>query len=283
MVPRPIRGIVIKTDRQIGAVLITGSRTRMPLIAIGQFHRGQGASKVYSDEDFHPSLTEGIDFTSIRIDREATVAIVNADPNSDKGMYVKVTERPSQSGAEAYGCHFEVDNRGTMGAIRGVYAQVRNRTGEIESAIRGFFCDVKQDVGGTLTGTAEGMRIQMNVQANAPAGSAGIVIRNICDGNYTEPRGIDFQNAATSGCQGWISAINYESDALQGLITTGNCIVSEDGDAVLIVRAGAPSDGNYNDLAKKGCLLIDITNARLYMNVGTKAATNWDYVSATWT
>jgi hypothetical protein len=230
-----------------------------------------------------PAKTEGIDFLSIRIDRQSSVAIVNADPNSDKGLYLKVTERPSQSGAEAFGIHSEVDNRGTMGAIRGVYAQVRNRTGEIESAMRGMMVDVKQDVGGTLTGVVEGYLVQLNIQANAPAKSAGLVIRNITDGVYTTPMGIEIQNSAVSSCKGFKYGMNYESDALLGDLTNADGIISRDGYAVFIVKNGAPSDGDYNGKAEPGCLLLDISNARLYMNVGTRASTNWDYVSATWT
>lgn len=281
--PKPIRGIVIKEDRQIGALLITGDRSRTPLVCIGQYHRGQGEGvKTYFDADMRPVKTEGIDFLSFRFDRQSTVAIVNADPNTDKGIYVKITERPSQTGTEAMGCHFEVDNRGTMGAIRGIYAQVRNRTGEIESAIRGFMADVKQDVGGTLTGVIQGAFIQMDVCADAPAGSAGIRIHNKTDGVYDTPPAILISNAATSSCKGFDSAIDYESDALLGKLSGADGIVSRDGYFVFIVRAGAPSDGDYNGLVEVGCILIDITNHRLYQNVGTRAATNWDYAS-NWT
>ena len=37
----PIRGVVIKQDRQIGAILITGQRSRTPLLALGMYHRGR--------------------------------------------------------------------------------------------------------------------------------------------------------------------------------------------------------------------------------------------------
>jgi hypothetical protein len=45
-------------------------------------------------------------------------------------------------------------------------------------------------------------------------------------------------------------------------------------------NAGAPVDGTtLDDIAEKGALLIDTTNANLYINAGTKAASVWKLVT----
>jgi hypothetical protein len=45
-------------------------------------------------------------------------------------------------------------------------------------------------------------------------------------------------------------------------------------------NAGAPVDGTtLDDIAEKGALLIDTTNANLYVNTGTKAASVWKLVT----
>ena len=42
--------------------------------------------------------------------------------------------------------------------------------------------------------------------------------------------------------------------------------------------AGVPASGYLNNTAEKGALAIDTTNAKLYINTGTKAATVWTVV-----
>ena len=42
------------------------------------------------------------------------------------------------------------------------------------------------------------------------------------------------------------------------------------------LNAGAPVDGTtFDEVAEKGALLVDITNANLYVNAGTKSASVW--------
>lgn len=292
---RPIRGIVIKEDRKIGGVLITGdARSRYPLIAIGLYHRGQGASKVYYSNDIDLVPTEGIDVLSLRAERPADYPIVDADPNTDKLIYGKITNRAEMGsvGAETggvYGVHFEVDQRAIINDVRGGRIYTRQRSGGSVGTLRGFEVESKIDHGTPTPTTAlYNLDVRHHWAVDCPATeSAGIRVRAETDGNYVHPKSaILLSNKALSSHRGFKTGINYESDALQGEAEAGtksaNIVIAEDGDAVFIVKAAAPSDGDFNDLAKKGCLLIDMTNARLYMNVGTKAATDWDYVT-NWT
>lgn len=43
-------------------------------------------------------------------------------------------------------------------------------------------------------------------------------------------------------------------------------------------NAGVPASGYLNNVAQKGALVIDTTNAKLYINTGTLAATVWTIV-----
>jgi hypothetical protein len=49
----------------------------------------------------------------------------------------------------------------------------------------------------------------------------------------------------------------------------------------ILTNAGAPTSGGSGTGATKagvGCLLIDTTNAKLYINTGTKASPTWTVV-----
>lgn len=43
-------------------------------------------------------------------------------------------------------------------------------------------------------------------------------------------------------------------------------------------NAGAPTGATFQNVAEKGALLIDTTNAKLYINTGTKASPTWTVV-----
>lgn len=56
-----------------------------------------------------------------------------------------------------------------------------------------------------------------------------------------------------------------------------------DNNLAIIPNAGAPTNGTSGTFAGKagpGCLLVDTTNAVLYVNVGTKASPVWSAISA---
>jgi hypothetical protein len=60
----------------------------------------------------------------------------------------------------------------------------------------------------------------------------------------------------------------------------GNVIDVEAAVQRIFVKAGALAGNDFNGLAEKGQLAIDTTNAKLYINTGTKAATVWTVVGA---
>lgn len=59
--------------------------------------------------------------------------------------------------------------------------------------------------------------------------------------------------------------------------------ISQVGAAQFGTHAGAPSDGTSGtgaNLMEKGSLLSDTTNAKLYINTGTKASPTWTVVGS---
>lgn len=45
-------------------------------------------------------------------------------------------------------------------------------------------------------------------------------------------------------------------------------------------NAGAPTGATLAGVAEKGALLVDTTNAKLYINTGTKASPTWTVVGS---
>jgi hypothetical protein len=62
------------------------------------------------------------------------------------------------------------------------------------------------------------------------------------------------------------------------LMPPGGGLDAEEAIQRIITKAGAPAGGDFNAQAEKGQLLVDVTNAKLYINTGTKAATVWTLV-----
>jgi len=48
----------------------------------------------------------------------------------------------------------------------------------------------------------------------------------------------------------------------------------------ILTNAGVPDATTYANFAGKGSLLVDITNAKLYINGGTKAVPAWKIVTS---
>ena len=59
------------------------------------------------------------------------------------------------------------------------------------------------------------------------------------------------------------------------IIETPLVISAEAGVQKILTKAGALAANDFNGVAEKGQLAIDLTNAKLYINTGTKAATTW--------
>ncbi len=55
---------------------------------------------------------------------------------------------------------------------------------------------------------------------------------------------------------------------------------SSTGDLGPFESAGIPASGFLNGVAKKGALVVDTTNGKLYVNTGTLAATVWTVAGA---
>lgn len=67
---------------------------------------------------------------------------------------------------------------------------------------------------------------------------------------------------------------------IEGARHRGAAGENTEGSLGLFANAGAPVDGTTKaGVAEKGALLIDTTNANLYVNAGTKASPTWKLVT----
>ena len=57
-------------------------------------------------------------------------------------------------------------------------------------------------------------------------------------------------------------------------------VVDEARSRTVFTKAGALASNDFNGQAAKGSLAVDVTNAKLYINTGTTAATVWTVVGA---
>lgn len=54
-----------------------------------------------------------------------------------------------------------------------------------------------------------------------------------------------------------------------------------DNDTGILPFSGTPTNSTYSGIAGTGCLLLDVTNGALYINIGTKASPNWSGYTST--
>jgi len=108
------------------------------------------------------------------------------------------------------------------------------------------------------------------------------------DGDYLwwDPTNEQLTDSSDLG-DGCIGA-GYAVGDKAALATTANVALAPggnflNGDTILMSKAGSPTDGTSGDgagYAGTGSLLIDTTNAKLYINTNTKASPAWTVVGA---
>jgi len=104
---------------------------------------------------------------------------------------------------------------GALSALQGGFIGARQRSTGAVASLEGLQIDVKIDSGKTAATTEiSGLRVELNLCANSPAASYGVVVRNLTDGNYTEPTAaFKAINDGTSGCEGFDYGLDLMSAA----------------------------------------------------------------------
>jgi hypothetical protein len=106
---------------------------------------------------------------------------------------------------------------GTMNMLEGINYSVRQRgdAGNIVT-LRGALLSIQMDTGGSyaVSGEVKGLKVEMRCEANCPAASAGIEVRNYTDGMYIIPTAAySVKNDGTSGCLGFTYGIDFYDSA----------------------------------------------------------------------
>jgi hypothetical protein len=253
-----------------------------PVIYAGQYTFGAGSSKEYVGSEVDVLPLEGVVMTSFRFNRPSGYAIPNADPNRDKAMYIKYTNRAeniedSTPVGEAYGLNVEVDQRGTIGTLHGLYVYERIRDTITTCRIARFENSI--GCGETVPTVFEGVRIDINNPNTSPADSCGLAIQNKETTGINTPPEAAIRIESGGSSSGWLSGIYFAANCFGSAYARPVWIHDETADIVFMRWAGAPTNGSTGaGYAGKGSLLIDYTNGYLYINTNTKASPTWTKV-----
>lgn len=284
-----LQGPVLVGGQSIGRFGLGGDGSpehyEFPMLYAGRYTFGN-VTKEYVGADVEVLPLEGVSMLQFRFERPDGYAIANLDPNRDKALYVKYTNYAecltgSTPHAECYGLNVEVDQRGKIGACTGLYVYERIRDEITTSRIARF--EYQLGCGETVPDVLEGVRIDINNPNNTVADSCGLVINNKeTTGINTPPEAaIRIESGASSS--GWHAGIYFAAGAISRAYSRRVWIQDETADCVIMVNAGAPTDGTGgtgNGYAGPGSLLIDYTNTYLYINTNTKASPTWTKVGA---
>jgi len=157
-------------------------------------------------------------------------AVMGGDAN-DMQLKIDYTNEAvtSPAGAYARGLSVQMNNKtaGVLSALQGAFIGVRQRSTGDCGSLEGLQIDVKID-SGKLAPTTEirGLAVELNLCANAPAASYGVIVSNITDGVYTVPTAaFKATNTGTNSCPGF----SYGLDLMSSLaIASGKTVVDAD-------------------------------------------------------
>lgn len=153
---------------------------------------------------------------------------------------------------------------GTMNMLEGINYSVRQRgDAGIISTLRGAYISIQMDVGSGAVSTAvKGLKVDMRCEANCPADSAGIEVRNYTDGIYDIPTAAySVKNNGTSGCLGFEYGIDFY-DTNAGTVNTAE-IRGSNGETIDNLTDGKWNFGSKITAGAWGSP-IDVTVTRKY-------------------
>lgn len=155
---------------------------------------------------------------------------------------------------------------GTLNLLEGINYSVRQRSTVAITALRGMLLSVQADAGkGAVNSELKGLKVEMRVEQNAPAASAGIEVRNYSDGVYTVPTAaFSVKNDGTSGCKGFEFGLDmYDANAT--VWNTAPIRLGKDGSGNdIVIYVGDLSDAAASGFGK-GSVGMDSTDGELFV------------------
>lgn len=190
------------------------------------------------------------------------------------------------AGSYARGMSVQMNNKsaGEITSLQGGFLGVRQRSTAAAATLLGLQIDTKIDSGKAAATTAvEGLRVEMDLCANSPASSYGVVVRNRTDGVYTVPTAaFKAYNDGTSSCKGFTYGLDlYGADARTALAEIRLASADSDGLGGLILSGTGTDDTTIAaDLAARG---ISAAHGSLYLSIVKGAGSAWSNKNGTWT
>lgn len=93
--------------------------------------------------------------------------------------------------------------------------------------------------------------------------------------------GGDQYNNPGTGIRGDLVSMSHSVSGTDVHVINANGVFLSNSIAVCFLNAGAPTNGTTGaTITEKGSLLIDTTNAKLYINTGTKSSPTWTIVGS---
>ena len=222
-------------------------------------------------------------------ERPVTGAVAGGDSN-DMLAEFSYTNRAlnSPAGHYARGLSVSLNNResGTIDSLQGGFWSVRQRgDGGAIGTLRGLQLDVVANVGGAAPSAGvEGLRVEMQLEANMPAASYGVVVDNRTDGNYTEPTAaFKAINRGTSGCEGFDYGVDMMSAAGVDTVRLGEIRLSQQDTNNLptVIFAGVATD-DAGIVSQVGADTL-WADGSLYISAVDGAGTLWQKRNDVWT
>lgn len=222
-------------------------------------------------------------------ERPVTGAVAGGDSN-DMLAEFSYTNRAlnAPAGHYARGLSVSINNRaaGTITGLQGAFISTRQRgDGGAVGHLRGMQLDIVSNVGGAApSANVEGLRVEMQLEANMPTASYGVVVDNRTDGNYTEPTAaFKAINRGTSGCQGFDYGVDLMSAAGVDTVRLGEIRLSaqDANDLPCVIFAGqATDDAGIVSQVGADTLWAD---GSLYISAVNGAGAIFQKVADTWT
>ena len=224
----------------------------------------------------------------VTIEGDRASAVMGGDAN-DMLLKIDYTNYAVTTPAGAYsrGLSVQMTNRttGVLSALQGGFIGARQRSTGAVGSLEGLQIDVKIDSGMTAaTDEISGLRVELNLCANSPAASYGVVVRNLTDGNYTEPTAaFKAINDGTSACEGFDYGLDLMSAAGVSTVRLGEIRLSaqDANNLPCVIFAGAGTDD--------ATIVTDIgadtlwADGSIYISVVDGAGTLWQKRNNTWT
>ena len=222
------------------------------------------------------------------IDGGRASAVIGGDAH-DMLLKLAYDNEAVQTPAGSYGrgLSIQVNNKtsGVTGALEGGFIGVRQRSSGACPTLEGLQVDIKVDSGKTAPTTLmNGIRVELDLCANMPTASYGVVVRNRTDGNYTEPTAaFKAINDGTSACAGFDYGLDLMSAAGVDTVRLGEVRLSmqDANNLPCVIFAGAATSNATIETAVGADTLW--ADGSIYIGVLDGAGTLWQKRNDTWT